>query len=1555
MSLVKSWMSRTLAVVIAIAVVVSGAVQATPAWADSVTAGEPYISGATPVGSTLTANEGEWIPAETTFTYVWRRDGVAIDGATAKTYVTVTADIGATITATVTGSAETFDSASVLTTNSIQPQGVFITTSIPTIGGNVGTNITNVGDTLFVDEGAWDPYPDNGFVFLWKRNGIEIPGVDPISTYTVTADDIGTDITVTITANHPNYPSTSRTSLPFTVRQPFTSSPPPTITGTTSTGSRLTANMSGWIPSTNVTYTYKWQRTIDSVTTEIPGAAGSSYVVRIADVDATISVVVEGSNAGYASLATSAQTEMIVRSSDFVTTTDPTITGTATFGSTLTANVSGWSPAAGVTYTYQWKRTVDENTADISGATASTYILTAADIDATISVAIEGSKAGYTTTTRTSADTATIAAKTFTFTYDPEILGETTFGSTLTAHIPYWAPSSEVTYTYQWRRTVDSTTTDISGATSRTYVVTAADIDTTISVAIEGSKVGYTTVPATSAESDTIILAAFSATGTPLITGGEQIGNTLTAATGTWTPTPDSFAYQWKRDGVDITDATNATYVLTVDDLGTDITVDVTAALFGHMTETTSSATKSISLRPFLASPSPVISGTARVGGELTSTIGAWNPVPDSFEYQWLCDNTVIDGATTTSLSLSASEVGCVITVSVTPTLAGYSTAAGTSLGTVPVVTSDFDAVGSPSITGTFEIDGVLTVDPGSWTPAPDSFTYQWTRDDVAITDATEETYTLTALDMGTDIIVEVTATLEGYSTRTRDTFPTTIPFMDFDTSELPTIDGVPDLDATLTAAGDVFSPTPDSLTYQWYRNGVAIVGGTDDTYTVVSADSESEITVEVTASRLGYSNLALTSNHITASEIVRYSASPPPSITGIPQVGRTLTSNSTNWTPVQDSFDYQWLRNGVAIVGATEATYELVGIDAGAAVSVRIMPVRVNHVSIARESPRTSTVLSGGYTVKPTPTISGVTAVGQLLTAATSGWDPTPTSFTYAWLRNGIVISGATSSTYRLTAADRGSLISVRVIPVLTGYSSTSKTSVATSAITTGTFTSTTVPTISGTVAVGQVLTAATAAWSPTAVITYQWKRGGAAISGATSAQYTVAPADAGSRLSVTATGTADGVTSASTTSSETIVVPALSFTGGTNAVIVGDPSVGATLSVNFGTLSPTPTSITYQWKREGIDIDGATTATYVPTFEDQWLDITVTVTAVRVGYTSWTRTTATPANVGAGIIGSRTVPRITGTTRVGSTLRGSTGTWTNAPDTFDYQWYRDGELIEDAIGINYVLTSEDLGSTFALGVTAHKEGFVDESAYSLSTDEVLLAKFNAQPVPTITGTAKVGSTLTAVAGAWSPTPTTFSYQWTRTGVPITGATSSTYVLTSADAGGVIRVIVAGIRESYSAEPQTSAPSVAVASGTFSATPAPTITGVAKVDEVLTASVPSWTPTVDSSVYQWKRNGVAIDGATSLTYRVAAADLAALLTFTVTGVKAGFVSAVSTSATTSAVVAAVFGTQPVPTITGITSVNETLTARTDIIAVRVHTTVSISRIMPAITVTCCY
>jgi len=1436
MSLVKSWMSRTVAVVIAIAVVLSGAVQATPAWADTVTVDTPVISGSTGVGSTLSVAEGTWIPAETTFTYQWTRDNTPIDGATSSTYVTVLADIGSSIRAIVTGSADGFDPDSATSSNAIAPTlNTFATTTVPT------------------------------------------------------------------------------------------------ISGTKQVGATLTANVSGWSPSAGVSYAYQWHRTIGVVTTDISGATESTYDLVADDLGATISVTAEGSKAGFTSASRTSAPTTAIAAATFDTTTDPTISGTTTFGSTLTADVAGWSPSEGVSFSYQWHRTVGVITTNIAGATNSTYELAVADVGATISVTAQGSKAGYTTASTTSAETDTIAPSAFDTTTDPTITGTPIFGSTLTAHVSGWSPSAGVAYAYQWKR--DGT--NISGATSATYVLAVDDIESVISVTVRGTKAGYAAEFTTSADTETITTTSFATTTLPTITGSAVFGSTLTAHVSGWSPSSGvTYTYQWKRDGVDIPDATSSTYVVMIDDVDTAISVSVEGTKAGYTpTSTTSTETATVVTAAFTTTTVPTITGTKSVASTLTANVSGWSPTPDdAYTYQWhrtiASVTTDIDGATESTYELTSDDFAATISVTVEGAKAGYTPTSRTSARTAAITAASFAEVGTPTISGSLSIDDVLTVDPGSWTPSPESFTYQWKRNNVAITDATEDTYTLTAADMGTDITVRVTAVLTGYISAAATSDASSIPLMDFDTSGLPAIDGTPDFGETLTVLTDVFSPTPDSLSYQWYRDGIAIDGETDDSYTIALADSNAEITVDVTASLLGFNDLTLTSDPVTASEILRFTTSPRPSITGIPQVGRTLEITSADWTPTPDSFDYQWLRNGAPIDGATSDTYELVGLDAGAVISVQVTPVLTNYLPITRVSQPTSTVLSGLYSVKPVPTISGATAVGQLLTAVTSGWTPTPTSFTYVWLRNGVAISGATSSTYRLTLADRGFVISVRVTPVLTGYSSTARTSIDSDVVVTGTFTSTAVPTITGTVAVGQILTAATTAWTPTATISYQWKRGGTDISGATSAQYTVAAADAGSRLTVTATGTTDGITTASTTSAQTIIVPALTFTGGAIAVITGDPSVGSTLAVTFGTLSPTPTTISYQWKRNGVDITDATSATYVATADDEWQDITVTFTASRVGYTSWTRTTATPATVSAGVIGSLTVPRITGTARVGSTLRGTTGTWTNAPDSFDYQWYRDGELIEDETEITHVVTEDDLGFTLVLGVTAHKEGFVDESAFSVATDEVRLARFNAQPTPPISGTAKVASTLTAVTGAWSPTPTDFTYRWTRGGVPITGATSSTYVLTSADAGALIRVIVTGVRDYYEGDPKTSLPTVAVASGTFTSTPVPTISGTAKVDELLTATVPAWTPVVDSTTYQWKRNGVAISGATSLTYRLAPADLGSLVTFSATGTKAGFVNAASTSAATAPVVAAVFGTQPVPTITGIVSVGETLTAR---------------------------
>ena len=72
---------------------------------------------------------------------------------------------------------------------------------------------------------------------------------------------------------------------------------------------------------------------------------------------------------------------------------------------------------------------------------------------------------------------------------------------------------------------------------------------------------------------------------------------------------------------------------------------------------------------------------------------------------------------------------------------------------------------------------------------------------------------------------------------------------------------------------------------------------------------------------------------------------------------------------------------------------------------------------------------------------------------------------------------------------------------------------------------------------------------------------------------------------------------------------------------------------------------------------------------------------------------------------------------------------------------------------------------------------------------------------LPTITGTAKVGSVLTGTAGTWSgrPTPTN-SFQWLRDGANISGATGGTYTLVTADAGKVISLKVTATNTAGSA-----------------------------------------------------------------------------------------------------------------------------------------------------------
>jgi hypothetical protein len=140
---------------------------------------------------------------------------------------------------------------------------------------------------------------------------------------------------------------------------------------------------------------------------------------------------------------------------------------------------------------------------------------------------------------------------------------------------------------------------------------------------------------------------------------------------------------------------------------------------------------------------------------------------------------------------------------------------------------------------------------------------------------------------------------------------------------------------------------------------------------------------------------------------------------------------------------------------------------------------------------------------------------------------------------------------------------------------------------------------------------------------------------------------------------------------------------------------------------------------------------------------------------------------------------------------------------------------------------------------------------------------------------------------------------------VPIAGATANTRVVAAADVGSTLKCVVTAARQGTVAEKITAPTATVIAATTPANTVAPTITGTAQVGATLTAHDGTWTgaptPTITR---QWKKDGVAIGGATGTTYVPVVGDIDAVITLTVTGTNVN--SAVSaTSAATAAVIAA--------------------------------------------------
>ena len=458
-------------------------------------------------------------------------------------------------------------------------------------------------------------------------------------------------------------------------------------------------------------------------------------------------------------------------------------------------------------------------------------------------------------------------------------------------------------------------------------------------------------------------------------------------------------------------------------------------------------------------------------------------------------------------------------------------------------------------------------------------------------------------------------------------------------------------------------------------------------------------------------------------------------------------------------------------------------------------------------------------------------------------------TSLKYQWLtcsttavKSCAKISGATRASYTPKAADKGKRLRV-TITGKNSVGSASWTSAVTPAVAQAPSLSAapSVPSGSPLVGVPAVGTAGTAVGTPAPSVTPQWYRCDSAgatsvaivpvdcesIGGASTVSYIPTSDDVGKylRLGVVATNAAGSVVSLSKTTQEVRSMPVT----GTSPTFSGPD--GGVYTATAGTWSGYPADITttFAWLRCDSTGDAAsakpancaviadaTEDSYTPTSQDTsfWLRVMVKATNT-AGSTYWVSGTSPQIE---GAPGTASGPGLTVQSSVGSVLQGLAATWYTVSSISPavISWYRctdtgtdsfvmeippECTVIDGVSTSEYTITADDLGYYVRYGETStNLEG--TSVALSRPTTEITSGPY-ARVAPTVTGTHKVGKTLTAAVGTWSnASGVKYSYAWyscTEAGVKnerpgaacklIAGQKTKTLVLTKALSGKYIRL----------------------------------------------------------------------------------------------------------------------------------------------------------------------
>ena len=1292
----------------------------------------------------------------------------------------------------------------------------------------------------------------------------------------------------------------------------------PTIDGTVQVGQTLTADTSGIADEdglTDVVFSYRWIRNDGTADTHIAEATGVAYTLVSDDEGKTIKVEVSFTDeAGNEEMRTSEPTNPVAAAVVAAALPTKPLNLTVTRGSQIEELDASWQTPASdggsdiTGYRVQWKEAADswDTPEDVSEETVTGTTHTIDGLTQGVEYAVRVMATnqvgeGPASAEKTAVLRDTRAPEVVTFRVDganlrvvyDEALDEGSAPPADAFDVRVACSCDDMTWLdEEAKRAVNLVSVDgdtvmltlASPATADDYVVVSynppsdeasprvQDVAGNAAAAIRRTQIINDTEEVSEDEAPA---QNTSATGLPTIDGTIRVGETLTADTSGIADEDGLdnvvFSYQWMADDTDIQDATGSGYTLVSDDEGKAIKVTVSFTdAEGNPETLTSDPTGEVEAKPNTSATGlPTISGTVRVGETLTADVtdiadedGLTNVV---FSYQWMADDTDIQDATGSGYTLAADDEGRTIKVTVSFTDAEGNPETLTSDPTGEVAAKpNSDATGAPAISGTAQVGQTLTANVSGIADEDGlenaEFTYQWIRndgtEDADIPEATGSTHTPDENDVGMTLKVRVSFTDDADHGETQTSPPTaavTAPPL------TATLDSVPaSHDGSTEFTFELHFSEEFKLSYTVLRDDAfTVTGGTvsratrvDKGFNIkreihVQPDGDGAVTIVLPVTtdcaddgaictvdgRKLSTRLELTVSGpggaptTTDEPAPNTSATGQPTINGTIRVGETLTAGISGIADEDGLtnvvFSYQWMADDTNIQGATASTYTLTEDDEGRTIKVTVSFTDAEGHQESRTSEPTGAVEAAPDTsATGQPTISGTVQVGETLTADVTGIADEDgldnAVFGYQWMADDTDIQDATDATYTLTKDNEGKTITVTVSFTDAEGHQESRTSDPTGEVAAKPNTQATgQPTISGTVRVGETLTADVTGIADedgltNAVFSYQWMADDTNIQDATGSSYTLVSDDEGRTIKVTVSFTdAEGnpETLTSDPTGEVAAKPNIQATG--QPTISGTVRVGETLTADVTGIADedglTNVVFSYQWMADDTNIQDATGSSYTVTEDDEGRTITVTVSFTDAEGNPETLTSDPTGEVAAKPNTQATgQPTISGTVRVGETL---TADVTGIADedgltnvVFSYQWMADDTNIQDATGSNYTLVSDDEGKTIMVTVSFTDAEGNPETLDSDATGEVA-AKPNTSATgqPTISGTAQVGQTLTAdvtgIADEDGLNQVVFSYQWIRNDgnadEDIAGATGSSYTLTGDDEGKTVKVTV--------------------------------------------------------------------------------------------------------------------------------------------------------------------